>query len=230
MVSGHNKQSVNFALSKHTTKKFQHLMINNNNNNNINLALTPSFDNEAILEKLKRVRQGSHYIVVYPDLLTLRKIYSQYTRRQIEEKKEIVLILPHYETTDMVRYVLSELAKIDVRKYEKQNSLLIIDSARGYFGSSIDVVSFVKSLVNYADQIGKNGVSVLADMGSFFHYNKLDYLIEYETSLPPRSDIKAKGLCLYNKDDFNWRLSRIQKKKLLEHHGRELMITTPIIK
>ena len=38
--------------------------------------------------------------------------------------------------------------------------------------------------------------------------------------------IKAKGLCLYNKDDFNWRLTRIQKKKLLEHHGRELMITT----
>jgi len=53
-------------------------------------------------------------------------------------------ILPHHETTDMVRYVLFELAKIDVRKSEKQNSLLIIDSGRAYFGSSIDVVSFVK--------------------------------------------------------------------------------------
>jgi hypothetical protein len=52
-----NKQSVNFAPSKHTTKKFQHIMINNNNNNNTNLALTPSFDNEAILEKLKRFCQ-----------------------------------------------------------------------------------------------------------------------------------------------------------------------------
>jgi hypothetical protein len=122
------------------------------------------------------------------------------------------------------------MATIDVKQYEKQDSLLIIDSARAYFGSSIDIVSFVKSLVNYADQIGKNGVSVLADMGSFFHYDKLDYLTEYETSLPPRSDLKAKGLCLYNRDDFNWRLSRIQKKNLLEHHGRELMITTPTIK
>ena len=65
----------------------------------------------------------------------------------------------------------------------------------------------------------------------FFHYNKLDDLIEYETSLPPRSDIKAKGLCLYNKDEFNWRLTRIQRKKLFEHHGRELMITTtPTVK
>ena len=64
MVSRHNKQSVNFAPSKHTTKKFQHVMINNNNNTN--LALTPSFGNEAILEKLKRVRQRSHYISRLP--------------------------------------------------------------------------------------------------------------------------------------------------------------------
>jgi len=206
--------------------EFHPIMIDDNTN----LTLTSGYNDEDTLEKLKRSRQGSHYIIVYSDLPTLRKIYSQYIKRQIEEKKEIVLILPHYETTEMVRYVLSELAKIDVKEYEKQDSLLIIDSARAYFGSSIDIVSFVKSLVNYADQIGKNGVSVLADMGSFFHYDKLDYLIEYETSLPPRSDIKAKGLCLYNKDDFNWRLSRIQKKKLLEHHGRDLMITTPTIK
>jgi hypothetical protein len=130
----------------------------------------------------------------------------------------------------MVIYVLFELAKIDVRKYEKQNSLLIINPARAYFGS-IDLVSFVKSLVNYADQICKNGVSILADMGAFFHYDKLDLLTEYETSLPRRSDAKAKRFCLYNEDDFNWRLSRIQKKKLLEHHGGELLITaTPKVK
>jgi hypothetical protein len=43
----------------------------------------------------------------------------------------------------MVSYVLSEQAKIDVKEYEKQDSLLIIDSARAYFGSSIDVVSLL---------------------------------------------------------------------------------------
>src|SRR5712692_6875172 len=149
---------------------------------------------EETFEKLKLARQGSHYILVYRDLHTLRKIYSQYTKRQIEEKNE------------------------------KQDSLLIIDSARAYFGSSIDIVSFVKSLVNYADQIGKNGVTVLADMGSFFCYNKLNDLIEYETSLQRTSDIKAKGFCFYKRDDFKWRISRIQRKELLDHHGRELMI------
>ena len=188
-----------------------------------NLTPTSGYD-EDTFEKLKRAREGSHYIVVYHDLSMLRKIYSQYTKRQIEEKNEIVLILPHSETPDMIRYVLSQVAKIDVRKYEKQDSLLIIDSARAYFGSSIDIISFVKSLVNYADQIGKNGVTVLADMGSFFCYNKLNDLIEYETSLQRTSDIKAKGFCFYKSDDFNWRISRIQRKRLLDHHGRELMV------
>jgi hypothetical protein len=155
-----------------------------------NLTLTTE---EDTFGKLKRARQGSHYIIVYRDLPTLRKIYSQYTKRQIEEKNEIVLILPHYETTDMVRCVLSQMATIVVKEYETQDSLLIIDSARAYFGSSIDIVSFVKSLVNYADQIAKNRVTVLADMGSFFCYNRLNDLIEYETSLQRTSDIKAKG-------------------------------------
>jgi len=188
-----------------------------------NLTPTSGYD-EDTFEKLKHAREGSHYIVVYRDLSMLRKIYSQYTKRQIEEKNEIVLILSHYETIDMVRYVLSHMATIDVKQYEKQDSLLIIDSARAYFGSSIDIISFVKSLVNYADQIGKNGVTVLADMGSFFCYNKLNDLIEYETSLQQTSDIKAKGFCFYKKDDFNWRISPIQRKRLLDHHGRELMV------
>jgi hypothetical protein len=38
------------------------------------------------------------------------------------------------------------------------------------------------------------------------------------------SNMKAKGFCFYKRDDFNWRISRIQRKKLLDHHGRELMI------
>ena len=53
-------------------------------NNNTNLTLTTSYD-EDDLEKLKRAKQGSHYIIVYRDLSTLREIYSQHTiRLQIE--------------------------------------------------------------------------------------------------------------------------------------------------
>jgi hypothetical protein len=65
-------------------------------NNNTNLI---GYDDADTLGKLKRARYGSHYIIVYSDLPALRKIYSEYIKRQIEEKKEIILILPHYETT-----------------------------------------------------------------------------------------------------------------------------------
>jgi hypothetical protein len=86
------------------------------------------------------------------------------------------------------------MAQIVVRKYEKHDSLLIKEQlVTCIFGSFVPIVTFVKSLVNYADQIGKNRVTVLADMGSFFCYNRLNDLIEYETSLQRTSDIKAKG-------------------------------------
>lgn len=183
-------------------------------------------NNEETYKKLKLARYGAHYIIIYPDLPTLRKTYSQYIKRQIEEKNEIVLILPHYETTDTVRFVLSKLAGIDVEKLEQDGFLLIIDSSRAYFGSSMDIISFVESLIDYAGQISRAGVSVLADMGTFFYYDKLDYLLKHETSLPPRFNMKVKGFCLYDKRDFDWRLSLKQKRKLIEHHGRELMIST----
>jgi hypothetical protein len=51
-----------------------------------NLTLTSGYDDEDTFGKLKPARQGSHCIIVYRDLPTLRKIYSQYTERQIEEK------------------------------------------------------------------------------------------------------------------------------------------------
>jgi CheY-like chemotaxis protein len=55
------------------------------------------------------------------------------------------LILPYYETPDMVRFALSgtsidyaindRYSGIDVSKYEREGSLIIIDSLRGYFSS-----------------------------------------------------------------------------------------------
>ena len=39
-------------------------------------------------------------------MMTLRQIYSGYIKDQLEDN-EIVLILPYYETTEMVRSILS---------------------------------------------------------------------------------------------------------------------------
>ena len=60
-----------------------------------------------ILETILQADYGSHYIMVYPVLLTLRKIYSGYSKMQLENKNDIVLLLPFYETTESVRKILS---------------------------------------------------------------------------------------------------------------------------
>ena len=100
----------------------------------------------STINQLRQANYRDHYMIVYPDLTTLREIYSHYIKYQLEENNEIVLIIPYYETTDTVRRVLSEkkrnddannndngLPYIDVQKYENKGSLVIIDSAKAYF-------------------------------------------------------------------------------------------------
>ena len=178
---------------------------------------------------------GVHYLVVYPDMNILRRIYSYYAKMQLEDNNEIVLILPYYETAEMVRSVLSGENKnsqnniIDVRKYDKQGSLVIIDSVKAYFHSDIDFMSFLARLAKKAQSSGKNGISVIADLASFSYFNRIDKLIEYEMSLPTKYDddnMKLKGFCFYHQEDFDRRLREQQKQMLLERHGKNLMIVT----
>jgi hypothetical protein len=188
---------------------------------------------DAIFEEIRNTEYGVHYLVIYPDMITLRRFYSYYAKMQLDNN-EIVLILPYYETTEMVRNVLSgddknnQGSTIDVRKYEKERLLVIIDSVKAYFRSDTDLMSFIGSLSKQAQNSGKSGVSVIADLASFYFHNGIDKLIEYEMSLPIKYDnnMKLKGYCLYHQEDFDRRLTKQQKQKLLEHHGKNLMIVS----
>ena len=87
-----------------------------------------------------------------------------------------------------------------------------------------DDVSFKNGLADYAKQIGKNGLSILADMGAYHHRSKYNELLEHELSLPTKfDDIAMKGFCLYHQKDFD-KLSEQQKQKLIEHHGKAIKI------
>jgi hypothetical protein len=186
-----------------------------------------------VLKQLRQAESGAHYIIVYYDLMTLRQIYAGYIKTQLEDNNELVLILPYYETTETVRNVLSEENNssnggsiIDVRKYEKEGSLMIIDSADAYFSSDTDLMSFIEKLAKQAQFSGKNGISVIADLASFYYFNRIDKLIEYEMSLPTKFDdnMKLKGFCFYHQEDFDRRLSKEEKQKLLEHHDKALRV------
>jgi hypothetical protein len=192
-----------------------------------------SGNSNDVLKQLRQAEFGAHYIIVYYDMMTLRQIYSGYIKAQLEDNNEIVLILPYYETTEMVRSILSgendnsiEGNIIDVRKYEKEGSLMIIDSVKAYFNSDTDLMSLVEKLAKQAQNFGKSGVSVIAELASFYFPNGIDKLIEYEMSLPTSYDdnINLKGFCFYHQEDFDKRLSKEQKQKLVEHHGKNLTV------
>jgi hypothetical protein len=218
-----------------------------------NLITTGSHN--EILEHLTNAEYGTHSILVYPNIETLREAYSRYAKKQLEDNNEIVLILPYYETANKVRKTLSggfvslleegngkdadandtnnSNSIIDVGKHEKEGSLIIMDSLKGYFGSdnnynNTDLTEFVKQLVKKAESTGKKGVSVIADLGSFYHYHHsktADKLVEYELSLPSKFDgMKLKAFCIYHKDDLDKRFTEEQKQKLLDHHAKALMI------
>ena len=189
-------------------------------------------NSNEVLKQLRQAEYGAHYIIVYHDMMTLRQIYAGYIKTQLEDNNEIVLILPYYETTETVRSILSENhssnrgSVFDVSKYEKEGSLMIIDSAEAYFASDTDFLSFIEKLTKQAQSSGKKGISVIADLASFSYFNRIDKLIEYEMSLPTKFDdnMKLKGFCFYHQEDFDRRLSEEEKQKLLEHHDKALIV------
>lgn len=206
------------------------------------------------LDSLKKSPPGTHCLMVYPDLITLRTIYSHYTKTLLEKNNELVLILPYYEATDMVRLILSGInvydddgsnnsfrySGIDVGKYEKEGSLLIMDSLKGYFPSKeqsssqnkeikwgLDFMSFLDILLKHAQRRRKNGVTVLSDLGSFYHYQNLgnQKLIKYEKSLPKKyTGMNLKGFCLYHQMDFERQFSQKQQAELLDCHSQNIKL------
>ena len=218
--------------------------------------------NEA-LDALKESQPGTHCLVVYPDLASLRAIYSQYLKILLEERNEVVLFLPYYETLDMVRLVLSgrneydddntnnnnssngrlNFAKnsgINVEKYEKEGSLVIVDSVKGLYDfdsesdkgnankNQMDLTAFLSVLEKHAKRRQKDGIAVMADMGSFYHSQVYDHhikrLMKYEMSLPERySGKEVKRFCLYHQRDFEERFKQEEQAELLDYHNRNIM-------
>jgi hypothetical protein len=211
-----------------------------------------------IIEQISQSEVGSHNILIHPGTEALRKLYSSYVKRQLKDRNEIVLILPYYETEDKVREVLlsedtiggvaaaaSTTTKEDgsgngnnrmndkISEHEKQGSLIIKDSVKvyssGHDNSNNTVMSLIEELFKKAKDLGKDGVTIVADLGSFYHnLGDTQRLVDYELSLPqslPQYDgKKLKGFCVYHKEDFEKRLTEEQKQKLLQHHEQVFIV------
>lgn len=212
----------------------------------------------AILEEMILSNYQEHNMIIYPNKSVFRNICSEYCKALFFEKNsfdnqknkndmdEIVLLLPFYDTVNGIRYALKRKAGINVEKYEKEGSIVIVDSLKAYssFSPSSSVLKpssppsspasnytkyyyilhLFRSLLERANHLGKRGIAVIADMGPFYLLDKVDELVRYETSFLSKTDcIKCKAFCSYHKDNFHM-LSLEQRERLLEHHYRNLII------
>ncbi len=169
---------------------------------------------------------GIHSLVVYSDMATSREFWSFYIKKSIGEKNELVCLAPFYDTVDSVRKSFAEVGHmpIDVTKRETdEKSLILVDSLEHYIdnnGSALTTKSLlqgIQHLVKYTNDLEKNGVSILGDMGAFLFKNQIQSLLDYELNLPDRFDMNLKGVCMYHQKDFD-RLSKDSQKEIIEHH------------
>ena len=192
-----------------------------------------SIEEGSVLEVLDKFKKqsnfGEHDILIYPDRYALREVYSRACKMALENNEAVIMLL-HFETRDNVLTSLGELG-IDVYNYEKkERSLLIVGSAKDYFGTAKDFLFYLKFMSTNVSRRNKRGILVLLDVG--FHYyphrissqRGIDLLMEYEESLPAKLDLNVKILCLYPIRDFDILKQPDQKEYLLKLHFRRYKI------
>lgn len=163
---------------------------------------------------------GEHNMLVYRDLDALRELYCAYCHARLPS--EIVLIVTHYETPGRVRQNLQDCG-VDVEKYERDGSLTVVDSVRGYqFGDTSGVLKLARSLAQRAEKEGRQGVCAFGDLGSFLMFDRPAELVQYEVSIPHRLDLKLKTFCSYHSADYG-RLEPGQRQVIKESHNRRII-------
>ena len=177
---------------------------------------------DEISDLLLHVPTGHHYLILYPNIETMRKVYSSYVKKQLDEQpNSVVLFLPYYDTTDNVRSVLSSKG-IHVKEREKEGSMIILDIMKVLQNPYFEVpdIEKLRELARKTEkQFGDKTIFIIADMSVFNHIKKASELLEYEKTL--HKDLKVerwKELCLYNKRDFEIMFTKDESKRLLGYH------------
>lgn len=183
---------------------------------------------DEISDQLLHVPTGHHYLILYPDLETMRKVYASYVKKQLEEQPDsVVLFLSYYDTTDNVRRVLSSKG-IRVREHEKEGSMIILDIMKVLQNPYFEVpeIEKLRELARKTEkQFGNKTIFIIADMSVFNHIKKATELLEYEKTL--HQDLKVerwKELCLYNKRDFEIMFTEDESKRLLDYHKDRVIL------
>jgi hypothetical protein len=168
------------------------------------------------------IEPGSHILLVYKDLEAFREIYTQYSRTVLPQN-EIVVIGTQYESINDVKNNL-RLGGVDVERYLNEGTLFIVDAQHGYQDADTHGMwKFAMSLLSRAKKEGRQGVTWFGDAGSFFSFEKIEQLMQYELSLPQKYEVTIKTVCSYHSKDFQT-LTEAQQYTLFDHHSKSLVV------
>jgi hypothetical protein len=195
------------------------LIIIKDHTSNRNHKSMSSPSSSSLVEEIRHSNFHDHNMLIYPDLPTYRKIYSESAKRALENN-ETVLLITTYDSFDRIKDSMVQVG-IAVNKETKEGNLIILDAVKAYQIDAYGAVKFVTTLVKQAERDGKAGVFALTEMGSFFIAERIATLLEYEASLQKKLDIRLKATCTYHKADFET-LPNEKQEKILAAHSRLL--------
>ena len=178
-----------------------------------------------LIEDLADFHFGEHNAILYSNTTTLYQLLIEYYRISLKSPNEILLILAYY---DSVEYILKALKDIDsnMESRQKDGSLVIRDSAKAYFNLAnehVDIMIMIRMLLQRKRKLGKDGLTVISDMGIFFHRKRIVDLISYETnlSLGANDDNEVRMICCYEKSSLTL-LTQQQKQQIFSTHNKVL--------
>ena len=116
---------------------------------------------DEISDLLLHVPTGHHYLILYSNIETMRKVYASYVKKQLDEQpNSVILFLPYYDIADNVRSILSSKG-IHVKKREKEGSMIILDIMKVIQSSLFEVPDIEKLRVRKEDRAtirGQNNI------------------------------------------------------------------------
>jgi MEDS: MEthanogen/methylotroph, DcmR Sensory domain len=182
-----------------------------------------SLEITEMMAKEKLIEPGNHNLLIYDDLKTLREIYSHYSRALLPEN-EIVMIGTQYDAIGNLKNTL-RLSGVDVERYLNQGTLFIVDAQQGYQDDvdSRGLWKLAMSLLSRAKKEDRQGVTWFGDPGSFFSFDKIEELIQYELWCSQKYEDTMKTVCCYHSKDFE-KLDETQKQTLFDHHSKSISI------
>ena len=174
--------------------------------------------------KKKLIEPGSHNLLIYDDLRTFREIYSEYSKALLPEN-EIIVIGTQYDVVENVKNTLLRVGVDDVERHLNQGTLFIVDAQKGYqVAGSHGMWRLAMSLLSRVKKEGRQGVSWFGDPGSFFSFEKIEDLMQYELWNPQKYEhMMMKSICSYHSKDFE-KLTEAQKQTLLDHHFKSILV------